>query len=246
MNRAFLLAAAWIGLLCSTSGQLHAATLDIRIDLSNLVGTTAGNWNNISALTGATPNLIDWNTGLGTGVTIDGTGSLWTNFFGDDFAAFPNQSWLIQPATQDGAGLFDGQAGVFQLLGLGNSTYQIEVVSARTTFDYQNTIQVQGSLADRTFLGTPVNTPWGSTSDGLTPGNWLIWDNVNPINGQISIDVAAATQTLGIINALRITDTAAIPEPTSLALLGITAAGFCGVRLRRRRKGDAAETSQIV
>ncbi len=37
-----------------------------------------------------------------------------------------------------------------------------------------------------------------------------------------------------------------VPEPTSLALLGMTAAGFCGVRIRRRRKGDTANTTQAA
>ena len=37
--------------------------------------------------------------------------------------------------------------------------------------------------------------------------------------------------------------TAAIPEPTSLALLGMSAAGFCGVRLRRRRREDTEQTA---
>ncbi len=36
--------------------------------------------------------------------------------------------------------------------------------------------------------------------------------------------------------------TSAIPEPTSMALLGLTAAGFCGVRLRRRQRFEKTET----
>ncbi len=39
---------------------------------------------------------------------------------------------------------------------------------------------------------------------------------------------------------------AAIPEPTSLALLGMTAVGFCGVRLRRRRQAGTADSTQAA
>jgi hypothetical protein len=85
--------------------------------------------------------------------------------------------------------------------------YQVEVVSARTSFDYLNTITVNGALADRTYLGTPVQTPWGSNADGLTPGNWLIWDGVVPVGGTITIVDVADPQTLGIVNAIRILTT---------------------------------------
>ena len=47
--------------------------IDIRTDLSNVVSTTPGNWNNISNLTGTTTNLTDYNTGVGTGVSITGS-----------------------------------------------------------------------------------------------------------------------------------------------------------------------------
>ncbi len=40
--------------------------------------------------------------------------------------------------------------------------------------------------------------------------------------------------------------TASVPEPTSLALLGMTAAGFCGVRIRRRRKDETADSTQVA
>lgn len=177
---------------------------DIRIDLSNQVGTTGGNWNNITNLTGPTAGLIDFNTGAVTAVSIDGTGSSWQAFFGDDAGAFPDQDWLIQPATMDGAGLSFAQTGSFEITGLTGLLYQIEVVSARTQFDYMNTVTVNGSLANRTFLGTPVQTPWGSTSDGLTPGNWLIWDAVSPVGGVITISDTAAPDSSGIVNAIRI------------------------------------------
>jgi hypothetical protein len=210
---------------------------DIRIDLSNLVGTTAGNWNNISNLTGLTSNLIDFPTGAATGVSINGAGSTWQDFFGDNNGTFPNRDWLIQPATKDGAGLQSGLTGTYLFSGLVDSSYKIEVVTARTTFDYLNTITVNGGLANRTELGTAVVTPWRSTSDGLTPGNWLIWDNIAPLNGNIRITDVAGPSTLGMINAIRIV-TAAVPEPASFVmggtamLLGLVVAGLR--RLRRR------------
>ena len=83
----------------------QAGLVDIRIDLSTFLGSTAGNWNNITDITGLTTGLIDFNTGAATSVSIDGTGSDWLDFFGDDDGAFPDQGWLIQPATVDGAGI---------------------------------------------------------------------------------------------------------------------------------------------
>jgi hypothetical protein len=194
------------------------------------VGTTAGNWNNISNLTGLTSGLIDFGTGASTGASIDGAGSPWLSFFGDDAGTFPNQDWLIQPATRDGAGLQTGMTGIFRIAGLTGAAYQVELVSAQTSFDYLNTFTVAGALADRTFLGTPVDTPWGATSDGLTPGNWLIWDNVVPVGGAFTIMDVAGPGTLGILNAIRIVE---IPAPGVIGLLGIAAA-LTGPSRRRR------------
>lgn len=183
-------------------GEGGVALEDIRLDLSNLVNTTGGNWNNIGSLNGTTSNLIDFNTGGGTGVGITGSG--WSDFFGDDGGTFPNQDWLIQPATRDGAGLQDGQFGTLEITALTSGEYRIEVVTARTCCNYLNTIRVNGAQADRTFLASPVQDPWGSLDDGLTPGNWLIWDNVSPVGGTITITNSAENETLAMINAVRV------------------------------------------
>lgn len=177
---------------------------DIRIDLSTLVSTTPGNWNNVSDVGGITRGLIDFNTGASTDVSINGNSSGWRPFFADDGGAFVERDWLIQPSTVDGAGIDQGITGVYTIAGLTGSSYRIEVVSARTCCDYLNTITVQGDFADRTFLGTPVVTPWGSLVDGLTPSNWLIWDGVAPSGGEIDIRNVADPATLGVITTLRI------------------------------------------
>lgn len=221
-----------------------APQIDLRIDLSNSVSTTAGNWNNISNLNGLTTGLVDYVSGGATPVSIDGTGSTWSDFFGDDGGTFPNQDWLIQPATVDGAGLSDGEVGTFVFAGLANGTFRVEVVTARTTFGYLNTITVNGATADRTFLGSPVLTPWNSTTDGLEPGNWLIWDAVVPVGGQITLVDEADPATLGIVNAVRVSTAAYVAPPAQaiptlssigIALLALVLAGATLLLLRRRR-----------
>ncbi len=182
--------------------------LDIRIDFGTARGSTLpGAWNNIDNFAGVTFDLIDFNTGASTGVSVDGLGGQWRSFVGDDGPTFPEQDWYVHPASGDGAGLSTGLAGTYLFEGLPDGEYQVEVISARTTFDYLNTFNVNGVLADRTFLGTPVVTPWGSTSDGLTPGNWLIWDGVQADGGAIQLDLQADPSTLGMINAMRISMT---------------------------------------
>lgn len=221
-----------------------AEPIDLRIDLATQLGSTPGNWNNVSNLTGLTAGLVDYASGAATSVSIDGTGSPWESLEGDSDGEFPDQEWLIQPATVDGAGLDEGEIGLFTLTGLPDGVYRIEVVSARTTFGYLDTILVNGALADRTHLGTPVVTPWNATSDGLEAGNWLIWDGVVPVAGAVTIAAESDPATLGIVNALRVLETPyaapvaqAIPTVSSLglALLALALAGLALGRMRRRR-----------
>lgn len=204
-----------------------ASAQDLRIDLSTLFGTTGGNWNNVDDLLGTTSGLIDFNTGAATGISITGAGA-WNPFFGDEWNAFPEQDWLVHPATADGAGLQYAESGTFTLAGLTASAYRIEVVSARTEFEYLNYITVDGVGADSTYLGTPVMTPWNSTTDGLNAGNWLIWSSVAPVGGEITISVTAEFDTLAMINAIRVV---AVPAPGA----GLALAMGVAFASRRRR-----------
>lgn len=229
--------AKWL-LLVLLSSVVPAFATEILIDFSNLVSTTPGNWNNVSDLTGTTSNLIDFGTGLGTGVSIAGSAN-WQDFYGDDAGVFPNQSWLVQPATQDGAGLQQDLSGTFTLSGLTGSAYTIELVSARPEYGYLNTFTVNGAYAGSTYLGTPVVTPWNSTTDGLDAGNWLIWNDVVPVGGEITIQDVAGPDTLGILNAMRLSDVVAAPEPATLTFTAIGLAMLC---LLRRRYGPRSES----
>lgn len=219
----------------SVTALAPGSPVDLRLDISTHVSSTGGNWNDIADITGLTTGLVDFNTGAPTPVSIQGTG--WRGFFGDDAGAFPNRDWLIQPATVDGAGLDPGVTGTFVVSGLTADLYRIEVVSARG-FNYLNTITVNGVAANRTSLGTPVQTPWDSADDGLTPGNWLIWDGVIPVAGAITITDQAASGTLAIINAVRILGSSrgeqVIPTLSGLGAL-ILALAMAGAAVRLLR-----------
>ncbi len=182
--------------------------IDIRIDFGTARGLTLpGEWNNIDNYRGVTPDLIDFNTGLSTGASIDGLGGFWRSFVADDGPTFPEQDWYVHPASGDAAGIDTGAASSYLISGLPEGEYTVEVIAARTTFDYLNTFTIGGVLANRTFLGTPVFTPWGAASHGLADGNWLIWDGVVADGGAIQLDLQADPGTLGILNAMRISMT---------------------------------------
>lgn len=219
-------------LLISLPWSAHAA--ELRIDLSTQVGSTGGNWNNITNLNSATAGLIDFPSGSATGISLTGSG--WSDFFGDDGGTFPNSDWVTQPSTADGAGLSNSSTGTFTFTGLTGSSYQLEIVSARTCCSYLNTITVDGFAATGTFLGSPVATPWDSNVDGLNAGNWLIWENLVPVDGTLTI-TNVTTSTLGILNAMRLVDSdvpPAVPEPGTWLLFG---SGIALAFSQRRKRG---------
>lgn len=204
------------------------SALDIRIDLGDAAGATGSSWNDIGflSLNGTTSGLVDYVTTTGTTVSI--TGSNWNGFNGvTNPALWPDKDWVVTSAVADGAGVQRNLTARFVFDGLADGDYTIEVVSARTTFDYLNTIEIDGILADATFEGTAVNTPWASISDGLTSQNWLMWNDFTVSGGGFTLTNTTG-DTLGVINAIRISssDGNSVPAPATLALIILGLAGL--------------------
>jgi len=196
---------------------------DIRLDFGDAGGAAGGNWNvatDPSSL--GLSNLTDYNSGTLTGVDVswDFTSELLATLIWD------TKDWAISEAGSEF--FFSESDAVVTFSGLLNPSYQVEVLIA-----YEGSLtsgyQIDSALADRTYLGNPVDNPWNWRDDGATPGDWMIWDAVTPSSGNISIDIAK--DTYAAASAIRIT---AVPEPATAMLLAIGGGIAWLVRMKQR------------
>lgn len=235
----------------------------ILIDFNNYLPAPTGNWNITTPLDpgdgsylglsggGSATNLIDYNTGLGTGVSIrkttgafnTTTGTLWGSNTVD---------WVQANAAKDGL-VVAKTAGVltFEIAGLTPGTnYNVELVSGLNMYiDRTPTYKIDGALASRSYNGVTNTTgPVNSASTSLTYWNmlmaynsddWLIWDAVSTGDG--TIDFTAEITTAGnafYFSAMKIeAASAAVPEPSQIAamlLTGIAVGGFLFIRRRKK------------
>ncbi len=214
-----------LAMSCATAWGMF----EIRIDLSTEQGSSAfeGTWNvfNSSSLNDET--LVDLSTGNDTGATIS------TNFGSNNGSA---TAWLGAPGSW-----LDGNAGndlfyttssaTVTLDGMGTSDWKIEIASAWNSSAIISLISILGDSADSTGNGDPVPATWNADTDG--EDNWLIWSNVTPVAGAITIDVSKAGGVGGGISALRLTQ---VPEPGAWTLLaGICALGLAVWRVQRKK-----------
>lgn len=225
----------------TTSLAAHAA-LVVQIDMRS-IHSPGGNWNEIpdSAYNSTTSALTDFSTGLATAASYTGSG--WTSWrqTSANWTA-GTVDWVVDQAGDD---MFVTNGTATSVIGgLSNSsTYQVEVVASfQNNTDVIGDYTIDGSFADTTYTGSTASLgdDWNSGTHGRVPGNWMIWNNVAPTGGAIT--VTAAHGTLGNvtgISAIRVSEIEAqtqppassgTPEPGTLLLAVLAMAAFVTVR----------------
>jgi hypothetical protein len=208
--------------------------LNIVVDFESAATTPTGNWNEIAS-PGTVSNLIDFDTGLATsvGLTLSGgvSDSSSTGQWGSRTAS---PSWSVADALSDRFFVTEGGTGTLTITGLTpGMLYDIEIASSYGGAGTSGNDDGVYELTDANGLVEGFNA-FTSGSPGGVEG-WLGWYDAEANgSGELSfaLSAPAGANPRIALNAMQIT---AIPEPGTLALIGIAlgAAGLVGFRRRR-------------
>jgi hypothetical protein len=180
----------------------------IQVDLSDSHTAPGGNWNTIpdASMNSTVSNLVDFNTGAAT--TVSYTGSGWSSpYDGETFWTSGDKDWVVDDAADDQ--FYTTGTATITFNGLNDSSrYIVEVVAAFSSDDVGD-YTIGSQFADRTYeCAIGVNgDDFRTNTDGRTPGNWLIWDNVAPSSGSITINFVDSTgSSYAEANAIRLVE----------------------------------------
>ncbi|MDF3129497.1 PEP-CTERM sorting domain-containing protein [Kiritimatiellaeota bacterium B1221] len=197
-------------------------------------------WNNVTQRTDDKANLLDINgdaTGIAMSTSTGGFGgtSSWNDGEAPSSAMF--DAFEVGSVMTDGIYVSNGNVGTITFSGLDMSkTYEITLTAARKEGEERYTryaiagygTQILQVAGDNPYAGTGTTT-WNNddfiTFSGIT--GMTTFDLT--VQGNQASDFTGAV-TWGYVNALQIS---AIPEPSSLLLLGLS---FLGLIVLRRRK----------
>lgn len=185
-----------------------ASALDVRVDFENDT-TTGGNWSNLASGSGSIANLTDYATGSGSGVSLAMTSPMGAGDPGNQWSGPPSYpAWLDVTATNDFffVRTTDFPTGQVTLSGAGldpNKTYRVEIVGSRSAAGNR----VFDTTVNGSFSDTGNSNDFDARADGYTDHRAMTWRAVQPVGGQIVVDMApAASNQHGYLSAMRITD----------------------------------------
>jgi hypothetical protein len=136
----------------------------------------------------------------------------------------PGPSWLDanKYAAQDRTYSYANQTITITIGGLDGPMYDIEVVASKSGTEFVGSYELQYGAGQ-----TSKVDDFSSRYDGYDGGEWLSWSSIAPD----SADEIVLVVEREAVNAMRILE---VPEPATMALLGIGTLGVTVLRRRRR------------
>ena len=192
--KSFLLAAA-LGLVLFPNLGLSQT---IYLDCDWQATDPGGNWNT-PAYPGTESNLTDFNTGLATTVDVDFSSF---GYHGTNGWTVGDIDWVDADAAADFMATNGSSTIVFS--DLPGTEYRIELVATRPGSDIGD-YSIGGVFANRLHSGSGNSDNW-DLNQAHTDGDWMIWDSVAPVSGQITIDVSLVSGNDVTVNAIMLTD----------------------------------------
>lgn len=210
-----------------------AAPIDLRLDFGALAPGVGGNWNEINysdfnASEANAIDLIDFNTGVSSGITLRSFTPAGPVTIGTDWNGGANKDWAAAAAVQDFL-VTDG-VPLFAIEGLDlDKTYRVEWIAADDWNVTHAAVHVLSSSSftrpTRTYNGGVGDDPdfINLLHDGMDEANWVIFDGLVPgLHQWGGIGVAENALTFSgdteigsqaIINAFRILEEETTPQP---------------------------------
>lgn len=201
-------------------------------------------WNNSQGGPGGQPSNLN---NLVSTLNLTSTISLtWTNWGGGVATAnmgvtnVPSGSGLasspLNIATAVADSVFRSTVGTnhFFLSGLTpGGLYNISIFASRTATNARSTLFTVAGVSTITNVVQTSGTDLSGAGLNYSTTPWDILDFAADTNGQIAVDYTVSTGGFAYINALSLE---VVPEPSTLGLLGLAAAGTFLHVLRRRRR----------
>ena len=210
----------------------HTVLIDLGDNFSDM---SASNWNT-AIFNQAIPDLVD-DTGATTGISF--TPLFWGGDFQNGSNWIEDTDWVSVEAATDHFGGFSNSTITFGNL---DGLYKIEVVCSHPQTNHLTDITINDLFSDGNFQNIPgVNgDDFDPEQDGRVAKNWLIWDSVTPINGDITLRVIKLAGTNAIsVSAIRLTRVGDLPTSSA----GLTS--FVSPSTLPEPGGDAEFTVRI-